>query len=80
MKILVMGTGAIGGCYGGMLARVGCDVTFIARGANLDAIRSGGLRVESVAAGSFTVHCIRYGRPILRRRGGPHTLLRQELP
>ena len=55
MKILVMGTGAIGGCYGGMLVRAGCDVTFVARGANLDAIRSGGLRVESVAAGSFTL-------------------------
>ena len=50
MKILVMGTGAIGGCYGGMLARAGCDVTFVARGANLDAIRSGGLRNSSSAS------------------------------
>ncbi len=55
MKILVMGTGAIGGCYGGMLAHAGYDVTFVARGANLEAIRSNGLRVESAAAGNFTV-------------------------
>ena len=55
MKILVMGTGAVGGCFGGMLAHTGHDVTFVARGANLDAIRSNGLRVESVAAGNFTV-------------------------
>ena len=55
MKILVMGTGAVGGCFGGMLAQAGHDVTFVARGANLDAIRSNGLRVESVAAGNFTV-------------------------
>ena len=55
MKILVMGTGAVGGCFGGMLARAGHDVTFVARGANLEAIRSNGLRVESVAAGNFTV-------------------------
>ena len=55
MKILIMGTGAIGGCYGGLLARSGEDVVLLARTANLRAIRERGLRVESDAFGDFTV-------------------------
>ena len=54
MKILVMGAGAIGGCYGGLLARAGEDVTFLARGDNLRAIQERGLRVESATHGDFT--------------------------
>ena len=46
MKIAVLGSGAVGGYYGAMLARGGHDVTFIARGAHLDAIRANGLRVR----------------------------------
>jgi 2-dehydropantoate 2-reductase len=45
MKIAVVGAGAIGGYLGGWLAAAGEDVTFIARGANLGALRSNGLRV-----------------------------------
>ena len=45
MKIAVVGAGAIGGYVGGWLAAAGEDVTFIARGANLDAIRRNGMRV-----------------------------------
>lgn len=45
MKIAVVGSGAIGGYLGGWLAAAGEDVTFIARGANLEAIRAGGMRV-----------------------------------
>ena len=45
MRIAVVGAGAIGGYLGGWLAAAGEDVTFIARGANLDAIRSRGMRV-----------------------------------
>lgn len=45
MKIAVVGAGAIGGYVGGWLAAAGENVTFIARGANLDAIRRGGMRV-----------------------------------
>lgn len=41
-----MGTGAVGGYFGGKLARAGHDVTFAARGANLRALRERGLRVE----------------------------------
>ena len=45
MKIAVVGAGAIGGYLGGWLAAAGEDVTFIARGANLEAIRARGMRV-----------------------------------
>ena len=45
MKIAVVGAGAIGGYVGGWLAVAGEEVTFIARGANLHAIRRTGMRV-----------------------------------
>jgi 2-dehydropantoate 2-reductase len=54
MKIAVMGTGGVGGYYGGLLARMGQDVTFIARGAHLQAIRDKGLQIKSVH-GDFLV-------------------------
>ena len=56
MKILIMGTGAIGGCYGGLLARGGEDVVLLARGDNLNAIHECGMQVDSETFGSFTVH------------------------
>jgi 2-dehydropantoate 2-reductase len=54
MKILIMGTGSVGGYYGGLLAQQGNEVTFIARGAHLDAIRHKGLKIKSVH-GDFTI-------------------------
>lgn len=48
MKILIMGTGGVGGYYGGLLAQQGNEVTFISRGAHLYAIRHEGLKVKSV--------------------------------
>ncbi len=48
MKIAVVGVGGVGGYFGGRLANAGIDVTFIARGATLEALRSRGLRVESI--------------------------------
>lgn len=54
MKIAVVGVGGVGGYFGGRLARAGFDVTFIARGATLEALRTRGLRVDSVA-GDFTI-------------------------
>ncbi len=48
MKITIMGTGGVGGYFGARLANAGGDVSFIARGAHLDAIRTSGLKVESV--------------------------------
>lgn len=56
MRTLVMGAGAVGGYFGGVLSRTGQEVTFIARGQHLETMRNHGLRVESVAAGDFTVH------------------------
>jgi len=47
MRIAVMGTGGVGGYFGGRLAAGGADVSFIARGAHLAAIRANGLRVRS---------------------------------
>ena len=47
MRIAVFGTGAVGGYFGGRLAQAGEDVVFIARGAQLQALRERGLRVES---------------------------------
>ncbi len=54
MRFAVMGTGGVGGYFGGLLAGNGEDVTFVARGAHFEAIRRAGLRVESVF-GDFTV-------------------------
>ena len=54
MRIAVMGAGGIGGCLGAHLARAGNDVTLIARGAHLEAIRKNGLRLKS-HNGDFTV-------------------------
>ena len=48
MRILVMGSGGVGGYFGARLARSGCDVSFVARGRQLEAMRSEGLRVESL--------------------------------
>ncbi|HMA23214.1 MAG TPA: 2-dehydropantoate 2-reductase [Gemmatimonadaceae bacterium] len=45
MKVAVVGAGAIGGYVGGWLGAAGEEVTFIARGANLEAIRRAGMRV-----------------------------------
>ena len=55
MKIGVMGTGGVGGYFGGLLARDGHDVTFVARGAHLAAIQQHGLKIDSTLDGSFTV-------------------------
>jgi 2-dehydropantoate 2-reductase len=55
VKIAVLGSGAVGGYYGAKLARQGHDVTFIARGAHLAAIRERGLRINSPALGDFVV-------------------------
>jgi 2-dehydropantoate 2-reductase len=58
MRIAIMGTGGVGGYYGGLLAQSGQDVTFIFRrkpdGAHLAAIRERGLQVKSVL-GDFLV-------------------------
>jgi 2-dehydropantoate 2-reductase len=55
MRIVVVGAGGTGGYFGGLLARAGEDVTFIARGAQLKALRTRGLTLESRLAGTFTI-------------------------
>ncbi len=46
MRIAIIGAGGVGGGFGAALARAGGDVTFVARGAHLAAMRANGLRVE----------------------------------
>jgi 2-dehydropantoate 2-reductase len=46
MRIAVMGAGAIGLLYGGWLQQAGADVTFIARGERLNALRGSGVTAE----------------------------------
>lgn len=55
MRIAVLGSGAVGGYYGAKLARAGHDVTLVARGAHLEAIRERGLEIRSSMLGDFTV-------------------------
>ena len=59
MKIVVMGSGGVGGFYGGRLAHAGCDVTFIARGKHLAAMREHGLTIESEQQGDIHVPGVR---------------------
>jgi 2-dehydropantoate 2-reductase len=55
MKIAVMGSGGVGGFYGGRLAHAGYDVHFVARGAHLAAMREHGLTIENAAQGDIHV-------------------------
>ena len=55
MRITVFGTGGVGGYFGGRLAQSGQDVTFIARGEHLRAIKDNGLIVDSTD-GNFKIH------------------------
>jgi 2-dehydropantoate 2-reductase len=54
MKFAIIGTGGVGGYFGGKLARSGEDVWFLARGKHLDAMRMNGLLINSFE-GNFTV-------------------------
>ena len=47
MRIAIVGSGGVGGYFGGRLAATGTDVTFLARGAHLEAMRAHGLRIDS---------------------------------
>ena len=55
MKIVVYGAGAVGAFFGGLLAKAGQDAYFVARGANLDALRTRGLRIDSSLLGDVTI-------------------------
>jgi len=59
MRIAVFGAGAVGAFFGGLLVRGGADVHFIARGAQLDALRARGILIRSLRLGDVhipTVH------------------------
>lgn len=55
MRIAVIGAGGVGGYFGGRLASVGEEVTFVARGAQFDAIRQNGLTILS-GSGDLRIH------------------------
>jgi 2-dehydropantoate 2-reductase len=57
MRIAVFGVGGAGGYFGGRLAQAGEDVVFIARGEHLQALRTHGLRVDSVK-GDFVLQSV----------------------
>ena len=58
MKIAIIGSGGVGGYFGAKLAKAGNDVTFLARGAHLEALNKNGLIVKSVD-GDFKVDNIK---------------------
>jgi 2-dehydropantoate 2-reductase len=58
MRIAVVGAGGVGGYFGARLAHAGEDVTFIARGATLDALQKRGIRVDSIL-GDFSVEHVK---------------------
>jgi 2-dehydropantoate 2-reductase len=55
MRIVILGAGGTGGYFGAKLAKAGEDVTFIARGEHLRAIRERGLVVRSAVEGEWSV-------------------------
>jgi len=58
MKIAIIGTGGVGGYFGGKLAKAGYDVTFLARGEHLKAIQQNGLAVKSIR-GDFKINPVK---------------------
>jgi 2-dehydropantoate 2-reductase len=58
MRFAIFGSGGVGGFFGGKLAQAGHDVTFIARGKHLVAVKENGLRVESIMGDFVIQHAI----------------------
>ena len=54
-----MGSGGVGGFFGGRLAQAGCDVSFVARGSHLQALRDKGLTIENQAQGDIHLDKVR---------------------
>ena len=59
MKYLIIGGGGIGGSLAAAMAENGLDITVIARGAHLQAIKEHGLKMETTVRGNYTVAPIR---------------------
>jgi len=58
MRVAVFGAGGVGGYFGGRLAQAGAEVVFIARGEHLRALRTHGLRIDSLK-GDFALRSVR---------------------
>ena len=63
MRIAVVGVGGIGGYFGGVLARAGSSVAFVARGRQLEALRADGLRVDRPDGGFHLERVEATGQP-----------------
>jgi 2-dehydropantoate 2-reductase len=55
VRILVYGAGGVGAFFGALLARAGRDVHFVARGTQLEALQTRGLRIRSTLLGDITI-------------------------
>ncbi|MBI5402246.1 MAG: 2-dehydropantoate 2-reductase [Ignavibacteriae bacterium] len=63
MQIGIIGTGGVGGYFGGRLALAGFDVTFLSRGLNYESLRDNGLTVKSLL-GDFKIDMVNVTRKI----------------
>ncbi|MBU3109984.1 ketopantoate reductase family protein [Clostridium lacusfryxellense] len=59
MKYLIIGAGGTGGCIGGYLSKIGKDVSFIARGTHLKAIKEKGLIIHSLQNGEIKLENVK---------------------
>lgn len=59
MKYLIIGAGGTGGCIGAYMTKAKKDVTMIARGAHLEAMKTRGLRMETTKKGNYTVQPVK---------------------
>jgi 2-dehydropantoate 2-reductase len=63
VRVAIVGSGAVGGYFGAKLARAGHEVSFVARGGHLAAIRAQGLQIRSPTLGDFVVHAPAHDNP-----------------
>ena len=59
MKYLIVGSGGTGAAIGAFLANTGKDVTFMARGAHLEAMKKNGLVLDSVLKGKIQLNNVK---------------------
>ena len=78
MKIAIIGAGAIGGFVGAQLAHAGEDVTFIARGATLEALKARGIRLIMSDGSEKAVPRVKATVGLLGRRTARHGDARHE--
>src|SRR3954467_6582626 len=67
MRIVIVGSGGVGGYFGGRLAASGADVTFLASGAHLEAMRTRGLSIDSPKGNVHSPRGTSYARPAHRQ-------------